>query len=54
LSSSTPPVVSGDDEALNDTMVIKTMIVSNLVTCSYEIAHTVKRIVCIMDAEFSD
>lgn len=33
--------------------MLKNMIVSNLVTYSYEIAYTVKRIVCIMGAESS-
>ncbi len=33
--------------------ILKNMIVSNLVTYSYEIAYTVKRIVCIMGAENS-
>jgi hypothetical protein len=31
--------------------MLKNMIVSNLVTYSYEIAYTVKRIVCIMGAD---
>ena len=31
--------------------ILKNMIVSNLVTYSYEIAYTVKRIVCIMGAD---
>jgi len=31
--------------------ILKNMIVSNLVSYSYEIAYTVKRIVCIMGAE---
>ena len=34
-----------------DNPMLKNMIVSNLVTYSYEIAYTVKRIVCIMGAD---
>ena len=49
-SSSASSALSSNSEPINqDNLVLKTMIVSNLVTYSYEIAHTVKRIVCIMD-----
>jgi hypothetical protein len=34
-----------------DDLMIKNMIVTNLVSYSYEIAHTVKRIVCAMGAD---
>lgn len=38
-------------EGQQESPILKNMIVSNLVTYSYEIAFTVKRIVCIMGAE---
>ena len=52
-SSSSSAISSGSmgSDHNQDSLVLKTMIVSNLVTYSYEIAHTVKRIVCIMDAD---
>lgn len=34
-----------------DDIAIKNMIITNLVSYSYEIAHTVKRIVCAMGAD---
>lgn len=34
-----------------DDVAIKNMIITNLVSYSYEIAHTVKRIVCVMGAD---
>lgn len=39
------------EEGQQESPILKNMIVSNLVTYSYEIAFTVKRIVCIMGAE---
>lgn len=49
-SSSISSALSSSSDPMNqDNLVLKTMIVSNLVSYSYEIAHTVKRIVCIMD-----
>lgn len=58
-SSSSSAISSGSaSDPLNqlnqqgqDSLVLKNMIVSNLVSYSYEIAHTVKRIVCIMGAD---
>lgn len=38
-------------QQLQDNLLLKNMIISNLVNYSYEIAHTVKRIVCIMGAD---
>lgn len=38
---------------VQESPMLKNMIVSNLVTYSYEIAFTVKRIVCIMGADSS-
>jgi hypothetical protein len=48
-SSISSALSSGSDAITQDSLVLKNMIVSNLVSYSYEIAHTVKRIVCIMD-----
>ena len=42
---------SGPDAQQQDSPMLKNMIVSDLVTYSYEIAYTVKRIVCIMGAD---
>ena len=39
------------DGQLSEKLSVKNMIVSNMVTYSYEIAQTVKRIVCIMGAD---
>ena len=57
-SSSSSSAISSGSDPLNqlnqqgqDSLVLKNMIVSNLVSYSYEIAHTVKRIVCIMGAD---
>lgn len=38
-------------QQFQDNILLKNMIISNLVNYSYEIAHTVKRIVCIMGAD---
>jgi len=62
-SSSSSAISSGSELPVNmqqhmkqhsqESPMLKNMIVSNLVTYSYEIAYTVKRIVCIMGAESS-
>ena len=50
-SSSEVPNNTSNNPSTQDTQMLKNMIVSNLVTFSYEIAYTVKRIVCIMGAD---
>ena len=50
-SSSALSCGSGPEVNTQDNPMLKNMIVSNLVTYSYEIAYTVKRIVCIMGAD---
>lgn len=55
-SSSSSAISSSNSENCSkqlsqDDIAIKNMIVTNLVSFSYEIAHTVKRIVCAMGTE---
>jgi hypothetical protein len=53
-SSSSSSALSNDlatSQQMQDNILLKNMIISNLVNYSYEIAHTVKRIVCIMGAD---
>jgi hypothetical protein len=44
-------VIQDEKNQIGDSSMLRNMIVSSLVTYSYEIAYTVKRIVCIMGAD---
>ena len=51
LSTSSSASSALSDSNQIDDLTLKNAIVSDLVSYSYEIAHTVKRIVCIMGAD---
>ena len=52
LSAAQSPSSSNSTAQMSqDDLAVKNMIITNLVSYSYEIAHTVKRIVCAMGAD---